>query len=116
MKRFAIAIISTLFVAALPTVRASETAINYKTLDSTILIKGAETSPVNLVYLAHRGYFTEQGIPSFQALISAYSFRNINAEKLVQVGVETGRVSPNALNDRGYISAVESVLNTLKTK
>ena len=116
MNRFAVAIISTLLVAASPTVRASETAINSTTLNSIRLRENASASPADLVYLAHRGYLRERGIPSFQALTTAYSLRNINAEKLIQAGVETGQVSPNALNNTGYISAVDSMLNNLKTR
>lgn len=115
MKRFTIAIISTLFIAASPKAIAS-LSTNLITQDGTKLTYLAETSPANLVNLAHRGYFSDRGIPSSQAFVSAYSLGNINAEKLVQIGVETGRVSPDRLQDRQYISAVESMLNTLKTR
>ena len=116
MKRFTIAIISTLFIAASPTVIASETSTNLVTRNSTKLTYLKETSPANLVNLAYRGYFSEHGIPSSQAFVSAYSLGNISAKKLVEIGVETGRVSPDTLKDRKYISAVESMLNTLKTR
>ena len=116
MERFTVVIISTLFITASPTVIASEASAKLATKDGTESTYSAETSPVNLVYLAHRGYFTEQGIPSSQALVSAYSLGNISAEKLVQIGVETGRVSPDMLKSRKYISVVKSMLNTLKTR
>lgn len=116
MKRFTIAIISTLFIAASPEVIASEISTNLVTKDGTKLTYIAQTSPANLVNLADRGYFKDYGIPSSQALVSAYSLGNISAEKLVQIGVETGRVSPDRLQDRQYISAVESMLNILKTR
>lgn len=116
MKRFTMAIISTLFIAASPTVIASETSTNLVTKDSTKLTYLEETSPVSLVHLAYRGYFSDRGIPSSQALVSAHSLGNISAEKLVEIGVETGRVSPDTLKDRKYISAVESMLNTLRTR
>ena len=116
MKRFTIAIISTLFIAASPKAIASDISINLATEDGTKLTYLAQTSPANLVNLAHRGYFKDRGIPSSQAFVSAYSLGNISAQKLVQVGVETGRVSPDTLQDRKYISAVESMLNILKTR
>ena len=118
MERLTLAIISTLLIsaAASPAVQASETTLNAATLDSTRHAYLAETSPFNLVNLAHRGYFAERGIPSSQALVSAYSLGKISAEELVQTGVETGRVSPQAVNDQGYINAVETMLNNLKTR
>ena len=122
MKRFTIAIISTLFIAASPKAIAelaegiASQSTNLVTKDITKSTYLAQTSPANLVNLADRGYFSDRGIPSSQALISAYSLGNISAEKLVQVGVETGRISPNMLKERKYISAVESMLNNLKTR
>ena len=118
MKRFTSRMISTLLISAAisPAVQASETRINAATLDSTRPAYLTETSPFSLVYLAYRGYFAERGIPSYQALVSAYSLGKISAEELVQTGVETGRVSPNTVDDQGYISAVDSRLRTLKSR
>ena len=118
MKRLTLGIISTLLIstAVSPAVQASETTLNAATLDSTRPAYLAETSPFNLVQLAYRGYFADRGIPSYQALVSAYSLGKISAENLVQTGVETGRLSPNAINDQGYINAVEKMLNNRKTR
>ena len=118
MERLTLGIISTLLIsaAASPAVQASETTINAATLDSTKPAYLAETSPFSLVNLAHRGYFTDRGIPSYQAFVSAYSLGKISAEELVQIGVETGRVSAKAINDQGYINAVEHMLNNRQTR
>ena len=116
MQRFASVIISTLFIAASPTVSASETAMNPTALNNTTQINSVKTSPVDLVYLAYRGYFKDRGIPSSQTLITAYSLGNISAEKLIQAGVETQRVTSDVLEDAEYVSAVESMLNNLKTR
>ncbi|MGF1481842.1 MAG: hypothetical protein ACFB4I_20565 [Cyanophyceae cyanobacterium] len=116
MERFTSSLISTLLIAAAsPAVQASETTLNAATLNN---IKPAltETSPNSLVHLAHRGYFANQGIPSSKALVAAYSLGNISAEDLVQAGVETGRVMPDITNNRGYINAVDSMLNNLTTR
>ena len=118
MERLTLTLISTLLISAATSsaVQASETRLNAATPDSTRPAYLTETSPFNLVHLAYRGYFAERGIPSYQALVSAYSLGKISAEELVQTGVETGRVSPNAVNDQGYISAVETMLNNLMPK
>ena len=118
MERLTLGIISTLLIsaAASPGVHASKTTINAATLDTARPTYLAETSPFNLVQLAYRGYFADRGIPSYQALVSAYSLGKISAEDLVQTGVETGRLSPNAINDQGYINAVEKMLNNRKTR
>lgn len=111
MKSFTIGIITTLFLSAtaIAPIQASETAVNPR-----ILV--VKTSPVNLVYLAYRRYFSDRGIPSSQALVSAYSLGKISASELVEIGVETGRVSPNAASDQRYINGVESMLNSLKSR
>ena len=116
MKRFTMAIISTLFIAASPTVIASETSTNLVTKNSTKLTYLKKTSPANLVNLAYRGYFRERGIPSALALVTAYSLNSISAEDLVRAGVETGRVLPNALKDAKYINGVKSILNNIQTR
>ena len=110
-----ITIISTLSVAVSTTVEASEITLNSE-VKNTKSLEEIQTSPKNLVYLAHRGYFSDRGIPSALALVTAYSLNNISAEDLVRAGVETGRVSPNVLKDAKYINGVESMLNNLKTR
>ncbi len=73
-----------------------------------------QTTPVNLVYLAYRGYFKNQGIPSYSGLIGAYQFGKISAQDLVQVAVEANRVSAEVLSDSGYLNAVEQELRDLQ--
>lgn len=118
MKRLTSPIISTLLILATisPAVQASESTLNAATLDNTRPAYLTETSPFNLVNLAYRGYFADRGIPSYQALVAAYSLGKISAEDLVQTGVETGRISPNAVDNQGYINAVDSMLNNRKTR
>jgi hypothetical protein len=73
-----------------------------------------QTTPVNLVSLAYRGYFKNQGIPSYGVLIAAHQSGKITAQELVQVAVEANRVSAEALSDSGYLSAVEQRLRDLQ--
>jgi hypothetical protein len=73
-----------------------------------------QTTPVNLVSLAYRGYLKNQGIPSYGVLIAAYQSGKISAQELVQVAVEANRVSPEVLSDSGYLNAVEQELRGLQ--
>ena len=70
-----------------------------------------QTTPFNLVNLAYRGYF--KNIPSYTQLAQAYLFGHVDAANLVRAGVEQGRVSPETLNDEGYLNAVEARLRVL---
>jgi hypothetical protein len=75
-----------------------------------------QTTPVNLVSLAYRGYFKNQGIPSYGVLITAYQSGKISAQELVQVAIEANRVSAEVLSDSGYINAVEQGLRNLQSR
>ena len=63
------------------------------------------------VNLAYRGYF--KNIPSYTQLAQAYLFGHVDAANLVRAGVEQGRVSPETLNNKDYLSAVDARLRTL---
>jgi hypothetical protein len=71
------------------------------------------TTPVNLVNLARNGYFQEQGIPSHSALRTAIARGQVNAESLIQAAVEENRVSPETINDEGYVNSVEMKLDSM---
>ncbi len=73
-----------------------------------------QTTPVNLVSLAYRGYFKNQGIPSYGVLLAAYQSGKITAQELVQVAVEANRVSGEVLSDFGYLNALEQELRGLQ--
>lgn len=72
-----------------------------------------QTTPFNLVTLAYQGFFEKQGVPSAGGLLQAYRSGNISAEDLVQGAIETNRLSPEVLNDREYMAAVQSHLNII---
>ncbi len=72
-----------------------------------------QTTPVNLVYLAHRGYFQEKGIPSYLSLRTAYNLGRVNAFDIIRAGVQANRISPNSLNDRSFVKAVARQLKVL---
>lgn len=71
-------------------------------------------SPFQLVGLAYDGYLTEQGIPRAYSLIKAIRSGRIQAEDVVQAGVVDGRLSADALQDRGYLVSVDDQLKALK--
>ncbi len=72
-----------------------------------------QTTPVNLVSLAYRGYFKNQGIPGYGVLIAAYKSGKITAQEIVQVAVEANRLPAEVLSDSGYVNAVEQELSDL---
>jgi hypothetical protein len=76
--------------------------------DNIITVNGI--TPVNLVYQAYRGEFKNQGIPGYSGLIDAYGTRQVSAESLVKTAIAANLVSQEALNDQGYINAVDSQL------
>lgn len=114
MKRLILAGLSVLLVSAgaTPAVKAETTALNPAVAGNTSL---HQTRPFNLVYLAYQGYFRDQGIPSYSALIAAYRSGKISALDLVEAAVKTNRVPSSVLQDRGYISAVETQLDFLES-
>jgi hypothetical protein len=73
----------------------------------------SQTTPSNLANLARNGYFQEQGIPSHLALNTAITRGQVNAETLIQAAVEENKVTPETLNDRGYINSVEMKLDLM---
>lgn len=73
-----------------------------------------EIKPFNLVHRAYSGHFSEQGIPGFQGLVTAYESGQLDAEDLVQTAIDQGRLSPDTLEDQGYLHTVRSQLQHLE--
>jgi hypothetical protein len=72
------------------------------------------TEAFNLVSLAYRGEFEEEGVPSYGELIREYRTGDITAEDVVEGGVEDGYISSAALQDEDYLNAVDLQLRTLR--
>ena len=70
-------------------------------------------TPFNLVFLAFQGFFEPQGIPSSISLLSAYRNQQVTAVDLVKIAVDMNRLPQSALNDRGYLNAVNVQLEDL---
>lgn len=96
--------------ANIPALRAETTA--YNPAVSGNAQSHLRTTPFNLVNLAYQGYL--QDIPSYNDLITAYREKQISAEDIVRSGVKSGRLSTQALSDKGYINAVKDQLNNFR--
>lgn len=117
MKRLMIGSLSFLFLssASMPAVLAGNESSTLGSLVHTSDYTN-QTTPSNLVSLAYRGYFQQQGIPSYVALVSAHQMRKISAQELVEAGVNANRLSSQFLTDQNYLSAVEFALSNLTSR
>ena len=75
--------------------------------------QGSGISPVNLVQISYQGFLESQGIPSGSAFIVSVNRGDITAETLVQSAIDKGRLSPQTLNDEGYLNVVQYQLDFL---
>lgn len=71
------------------------------------------TEAFNLVSSAYRGDFEDQGIDSYAVLISNYESGQLTAEDIIEAAIESGELSPNAMEDESYVNAVDSQLDAL---
>lgn len=69
------------------------------------------TEAFNLVSLAYRGEFEDEGISSYGQLVQDYRTGDITAEDVVRAGIEDGYLSERALDDGAYLNAVATQLN-----
>jgi hypothetical protein len=70
-------------------------------------------TPFNLAYLAHQGYFIDQGIPSYNDLMRGFNDGTISAAKVVQAAVDSKRLPSGFLKNDSYIAAVRQQLYSL---
>ena len=103
---------SSLLTVSLATVSPAAFAGEISAVSATTEVNKIE--PFNLVHRAYSGDFSNQGIPSFQQLSNAYERGEIEAEDLVKVAINQGRLSQDALNDESYLNAVEFQLHNLE--
>ena len=109
IKRLMIAGLSALSLTAIATPSFAGEIVALKNNSAVI----REVSPVNLVDLGYQGYFQEQGIPSGSSFVIRANSGRISAKDLVRSAIEKGRLSPEKLNDLGYLNIVQSELNTI---
>lgn len=66
-----------------------------------------------LVSLAYRGRYEAYGIPGYFNFLSSYRSGEVEPEDIVEAGIQTGELPPMALNDDGFIRAVELQVENL---
>jgi hypothetical protein len=71
------------------------------------------TTPFELVNLANNGYLRDQGIPANGLLAWEVNKGQLTATDLVKAAIQTNKVPSTALNDSGYINAVQLMLDDL---
>jgi hypothetical protein len=116
MKGLIFGSLSVMLLASMstPAVRAEiprENAYNYPAQDTPSF--NSQITPFNLVGLAYQGFLKNQGIPSGGILINLYQNREITGKDLVESAVKANRLSPEVLNDSGYIADVDNQLDWL---
>ncbi|MGL5831809.1 MAG: hypothetical protein ACRC1Z_01075 [Waterburya sp.] len=109
MQRLLIAILSTLVLAAAaaPTYAQEIPATSLQTNSNLV-----EITPFNLVKRSYRGNFKPE-IPSYGVFRSAVRAGKIKALDLVKSAIAAGRLSEDKLNDKSYLSAVQTELDNL---
>ncbi len=101
-----------------PSTRTEETLDESQSSDmqSGNMMMGSDvrrTEAFNLVSSAYRGNFEDQGIDGYQVLISNYETGEVTAEDLIKAGIDSGELSPKAMEDDSYVEAVDLQLMSL---
>ena len=99
--------------------RTEQTLEEYQSTDSgsnESMYDVRRTEAFNLVSSAYRGQYESQGIEGYAVMVSNYNSGELTAEKLIQAAIDAGELSPKALEDEGYVNAVELQLDTLRNE
>ncbi|AFY56839.1 hypothetical protein Riv7116_4418 [Rivularia sp. PCC 7116] len=112
MERLLLAAVGTILIAtsATPPALANKTAANLNVTQNQVQ---KNITPFNLVSFAYRGEFKPQGVSGYNSLLTAIRFGEVSGKDLVKLGVDTGRLSAQTINDDSYINAVNSQLQEL---
>ncbi len=73
----------------------------------------SQITPFDLTYIAYQGYFKDLGIPSAGGLIDAIVSKKIVAQDLIRAAVKINQLPVQTLDDREYISNLESQMEGL---
>lgn len=73
-------------------------------------VNANEATPNDIYNLARNGYFESEGIPSQGGLTNAYRLGNVTAEDLINAAIGQNRLSPEVLENRRFIRAVNQYL------
>ncbi|MEL6582084.1 MAG: hypothetical protein AAFQ14_20245 [Cyanobacteria bacterium J06621_12] len=110
MKR---TLFTTLSVLALALTAAPAFATEVAALGTQSANNIVKISPFNLVGSAYQGSFTDRGIPGYTSFVKAANGGRVTAKDLVKLAIADGRLAPETINNRGYLSSVASHLRNL---
>ncbi|MBE8966600.1 hypothetical protein IQ277_10170 [Nostocales cyanobacterium LEGE 12452] len=79
---------------------------------STHSTNGSYLKLSDAAFLASQDNLNVQGIPSGSALVSQYQTGNLTALNVVKAAVNAKKLPAQALNNKGYLNAVESHLTS----
>ncbi len=112
-------------LAALALIAAAPAAANAQTSPQTLqpIASAAATTgtpryslnPFQLVNLAYEGGLQAQGIRGHGQLENDYAQHRVNAQALVNAGIEGGYVSASTAQDGSYLNAVRSQMRSLNS-
>jgi hypothetical protein len=114
MQRYILPILSALLISpVLATTAQAQTPITY----NSVVAKSAKTSqinPLNLAFMAERGYLQNVGIKSGNALLNAHQSGMLTAKDIVQSAVKAKLLLDEIISDKEYLSALEAQLQALE--
>jgi len=76
-------------------------------------VKESQATPFQVTSLAYQGRLTDNGIPGYGSLAAGVRSGAIAAEDVIAAAIEAGRVDETALDDRGFVTAVDQQLQIL---
>ncbi len=80
-------LITVSMMAALPVILNPQAASSQSSQSNCVRTPEAYIPPQTLAMIAYRGAFKEEGIPSYNVLVTEYKAGNITAEKIVDAAV-----------------------------
>ncbi len=112
MKPILLGSLSLLLMSAVtaPAFGSDKTAINPAVINSTSS-KIPRIEPFDLINLAYRGYFKDQGIPGYSRFILACKAQQVSAQDIVQSAVIDKKLPSQVLNNKDYVDAVRNQLD-----
>lgn len=110
MKPLSFSNVLTLLLSIAAPILTSEVAISSPPIDRDRVVN---VQPFNLVHLAYQGYFQDEGIPGYGAFRIKIEQKQVTAPKLIEIAIEKGRLSPDALSNQDYVHAVKTQLQLI---
>jgi hypothetical protein len=113
MKKLLLSLLPVLLLSTTAIVPVSQAADDVMQMPSIEVKMKVTLTPFNLAYLAHQGYFKEQGIPDSSDLMKGFNDGSITAAQLVKAAVDSNRLPTAFLKNDSYTAAVKNQLFSL---